>query len=142
MAAHWVLKTEPEVFSWADLVRDGQTRWDGIRNFQARNNLKKMKVGDHCFFYHSGEERQIVGLAKVVKEAYPDPTAKAATHRLSAGGWVCVDIAPVSPSKKPLPLALLKESVGLGDLALVKQGRLSVSPVTAAEAKIILHLSK
>jgi predicted RNA-binding protein with PUA-like domain len=111
----WLVKQEPGSFSWATLVKDGRTDWTGVRNFQARNHLRAMKKGDAVLFYHSGEEKQIVGLARVEKEAYPDPTA-------DEGDWSAVDIVPV----KPLPL--------------VRQSRLSVSPVTEAQFERILSL--
>src|SRR5580658_2765382 len=98
---HWIVKTEPEAFSWADLVKDGRAAWTGVRNFQARNNLRSMKKGDLVFFYHSVSEKQIVGLARVAREAYPDPTAQ-------EGDWVCVDLAPVKTLARTVSLDVIK----------------------------------
>lgn len=131
---YWILKTEPDAYSWDNLVKDGSTSWTGIRNFQARNNLKKMALGDQCFIYHSGEERQIIGLAEVTKAAYPDPSDKDME-------WFAVDIKAVKELNKPLTLAELQNKPGLHDLVLIRQARLSVSPVTEAEATIILKMS-
>ena len=133
--AHWLVKTEPSTYSWEDLVRDGSTRWDGVRNALARNHLAAMKKGDLVLVYHSGDEKAVVGLAKVKAAAYPDPTA-------DDPRWVAVDLAPVKPFAEPVALAAIKQDRKLGGLALVKQGRLSVSPVGDAELARILDLGK
>src|SRR3989338_279764 len=99
MKRYWVLKTEPDAYSWEQLEKDGQTSWTGIRNFQARNNLKEMTAGDGCFVYHSGDEKAILGLAEVVKSAYPDPTS-------TDGDWICVDLKAVKPLKSPVSLSV------------------------------------
>lgn len=130
---YWLVKQEPEAYSWEDLVRDGSTDWTGIRNFQARNHLRTMKAGDLVFFYHSVSEKQVVGLARVRKEFYPDPTAK-------EGDWSCVDLEPVTGAEKPLSLASIKEDEILREMALVRQSRLSVMPVTAVQARRVAKL--
>jgi predicted RNA-binding protein with PUA-like domain len=122
--SHWLVKSEPGTYGWADLVKDGKTRWDGIRNAQARNNLQAMRVGDRVLFYHSGEGKEIVGVAKVVKAAYPDPTSDDAR-------WVVVDLEPVAPLRAPVSLADVKGEAALAQLPLVRQGRLSVMPIDA-----------
>jgi predicted RNA-binding protein with PUA-like domain len=132
---HWLVKSEPETYSWAQLVKDGKTAWTGVRNFQARNNLRTMTRGDLVLFYHSGEGKEVVGLAKVVKAAYADPTAK-------EGDWVCADLAPVKPLANPVTLATIKADKILREMALVKNSRLSVSLVTAAQFDRILHLTE
>lgn len=132
--SHWLVKSEPSTYSWDDLVKDGGTRWDGVRNYQARNNLQAMKKGDLVLYYHSGEGPAVVGIAKVVKESYPDPTT-------DDDRWVAVDIEPVKPLKNPVPLASIKKEKGLQNIALLKQGRLSVVPVTKEEYDIILKMS-
>ena len=131
---HWMLKQEPTAYSWEQFAKDGQTAWTGVRNFQARNNLLAMRMGDAVLFYHSVVGKEIVGLAKVIREAYPDPTAEAAD-------WVCVDLAPVRPLKKPVTLAQMKASPALRNLALLRQSRLSVLPLTAAEFATIEALA-
>lgn len=130
----WLVKSEPSAYSWDDLVRDGRTHWDGVRNYQARNNLKSMKKGDLLLYYHSNEGLAIVGIAKVVKEAYQDPTT-------DDDRWVAVDIQPVKPLKNPVTLADIKKKKGLESIALVKQGRLSVVPITKDEYDAILKMS-
>lgn len=131
---YWLAKSEPETYSWAQLVRDGRTSWTGIRNFQARNNLRAMKSGDLVLFYHSGETREVVGLAKVAKAAYADPTAK-------EGDWSCVDLSAVKPLAKPVNLTMIKADTLLKDMVLVKNSRLSLQPVTKAEFERVLELS-
>lgn len=131
---HWLAKSEPEAYSWAQLLKDGQTAWTGVRNFQARNNLRAMKKGDHVFFYHSVSEKQVVGIARVAKEFYPDPTA-------TEGDWSCVDLAPVESLKKPVTLEAIKADASLKDMPLVKQSRLSVTPLTPAQAARLLKLA-
>lgn len=130
---YWLVKSEPEAYSWAQFVKDGQAAWTGVRNFQARNNLRAMKRGDAVFFYHSVSDKQVVGLARVAKEFYPDATA-------TEGDWSCVDLEPVKPLKHPVALEILKTDAVLKDLPLVKQSRLSVTPLTKAQAERILKL--
>jgi len=132
---YWLVKQEPGDYSWSDLEKDGHTAWTGVRNFQARSNLRAMKKGDLAFFYHSGEEKQVVGIAKVVKEAYPDPTA-------AGEDWSAVDIAPVKSLKKAVTLTDVKAQKQLQDMKLVRQSRLSVSPVTSSQFEQILRLGE
>ena len=127
---HWLVKSEPSAYSWEKLVADKRTNWNGVRNFQASNNLKAMKKGDRVFFYHSNEGLAIVGIAEVAREFYPDPADK-------TGRFGMVDLSPVMPLKKPVSLAEIKAEPRLADFALVRQGRLSVVPVSAAEWKLI-----
>jgi predicted RNA-binding protein with PUA-like domain len=126
--AYWLVKTEPDTWSWSDQVKKGAKGepWTGVRNFQARRHLQDMKRGDLALFYHTGEEKQVVGVAEVIKEAYPDATAK-------EDGWVCVDLKAIEPLKTPVTLATIKADKKLADMVLVKNARLSVQPVTAAE---------
>ncbi len=133
--SYWLVKSEPSKYGWEQLVKDKQTSWDGVRNFTARNNLKAMKKGDEVFFYHSNEGLEIVGIAKVVKEAYQDPTTDDAN-------WVVVDLKPVKKLKKPVSLVTIKAEKRLADMALVRLGRLSVSPVTDEEWNVILELAE
>ena len=130
---YWLVKSEPDTFSWDDLVRDKKTVWDGVRNFQARNNLKGMKKGDLVFFYHSGESKAIVGISKILKEGYPEP---------KDNNWTAVDIAPDKKLKNPVTLAQIKADKRLGNMVLVKSSRLSVQPVRAEEFDIIMALSE
>lgn len=132
--AYWLVKSEPSTYSWDQLVKDKSTFWDGVRNYAARNNLKAMNKGDEVFFYHSNEGTEIVGIATVIKEHYPDPTADDDT-------WVAVDIKANKKLKKPVSLAQIKADKRLADMALVRLGRLSVQPVTEKEWQIILELS-
>lgn len=131
--AYWLMKSEPSAYSWDQLVKDGRTSWSGVRNYQAAINLKAMKPGDRAFFYHSNEGRAIVGIMEIVKPAYPDPTDK-------GGYFVMVDVKPVMPVKHPVTLAAVKAEPKLKDMKLVKQGRLSVSPVSAEEWKLICEM--
>lgn len=131
--AYWLMKSEPDKYSWDDLNRDGSTYWDGVRNYTARNNLTAMKKGDLAFYYHSNEGKEIVGVAKVTKESYPDPT-------VDDERWVVVDIEPVKALKQPVTLAAVKSDKKLENMALVKQSRLSVQPVTAEEFQRVLVL--
>lgn len=131
---YWLVKSEPFKYSWDQLVADGQTFWDGVRNYQARNNLKAMKKGDKVFFYHSNEGLEIVGLAKVVKEHYQDPTT-------DNPAWVVVDLKPLKKLKKPVPLADMKKDKRLEGLSLIRQGRLSVCPVTEKEYETIMDMA-
>lgn len=132
--AHWLIKSEPSKYSWDKFVEEKQTYWDGVRNYTARNNLKAMKKGDEVFFYHSNEGLEIVGIAKVVKEAYQDPTTE-------DPNWVVVDVKPVKKLKNPVRLATIKADVRLEKIALVRLGRLSVCSITDEEWSIILELS-
>jgi predicted RNA-binding protein with PUA-like domain len=131
---HWLMKSEPFKYSWDDLVAEGEGTWDGVRNYLARNNLMAMQVGDEAFFYHSREGLEIVGIAKVVKEFYQDPTT-------DEEAWVVVDLAPVRKLKKPVTLAQIKATKSLANMAILKLGRLSVTPVTAEEWEEILSLA-
>ena len=128
--AHWLFKSEPEVWSWDDQASKGTEHWDGIRNHTAKQNMMAMKRGDRAFFYHSGDAREIVGIVEVVREHYPDPGDP-------TGTFVMVDIKAVKPVKKPVTLSEIKADPRLKDMKLVRQGRLSVSPVTDGEWKII-----
>ncbi|HXJ34443.1 MAG TPA: EVE domain-containing protein [Candidatus Eisenbacteria bacterium] len=130
---HWLVKQEPTKYSWDHLVRDGRTMWDGVRNFQARNNLAAMEVGDPVLFYHSVEGKAVVGVAEVVRTAYPDPTTK-------EKGWVVVDLVPVKPLAKPVTLEAIKATPALRDIKLVRQSRLSVVPLTKAEFDMIVKM--
>jgi len=123
---HWLLKSEPDVYSWSDLVRDGETVWDGVRNAQAALNLKAMEVGDLAFFYHSNEGREAVGIARISGPAFPDPGDP-------SGRWVAVRVMPVEPLPRPVTLAEMKESPALAGFQLIRQSRLSVVPVTPGE---------
>ncbi len=131
---YWLLKSESDAWSWDNQVKEGPSMWDGVRNYQARNNLKEMKKNDLCFFYHSVSERNIVGIVKVVKEYYPDPTDK-------TGRFVVVDVKPTKKLKKPVSLDQIKENSKLQNIALVKQSRLSVMPLKKNEWDIILKMS-
>lgn len=130
---HWLVKSEPFKYSWAKFNKDNRTFWDGVRNYQARNNLKAMKEGDLVLFYHSNEGKNVVGIAKVVKEFYQDPTTDDAN-------WVVVDLAPVEALKNPVSLEQIKAEESLKDISLVKQGRLSVMPLKAEEFDKILEM--
>ena len=131
---YWLLKSEPDAWSWYNQVKEGASMWDGVRNYQARNNLKEMKKNDLCFFYHSVTERSIVGIVKVVKEYYPDPTDK-------TGRFVVVDVKATKKLKNPVSLDQIKENSKLKDIALVKQSRLSVMPLKKIEWEIIIKMS-
>ena len=132
---HWLIKQEPGSYSWDDFVADKKTAWTGVRNFQARNNLKAMKKGDRAFYYHSGEGKEIVGLAEIVKEAYADPTA-------TEGDWVCVDVAALKPLKRAVTLVEIKKEKSLGQMALIRNSRLSVQPVSGAEFEKIISMAE
>jgi predicted RNA-binding protein with PUA-like domain len=134
--AHWLLKTEPEEFSWDAQVKSGAKgeAWTGVRNFTARRHLQEMKNGDTFFFYHTGDEKQVVGIGEVIKEAYPDPTAKAGEP------WVAVTTKALDPFPKPVTLAAVKAEAKLKDMALVKYARLSVQPVTAEQWKLVCKM--
>jgi predicted RNA-binding protein with PUA-like domain len=132
---YWLVKSEPFKYSWEQFCKDKKTFWDGVRNYQARNNLRAMAKGDEVLFYHSNEGLAIVGIAIVAKTAYQDPTTDDAN-------WVAVDLKPLKALKNSVSLATMKQTPGLENLALIKQGRLSVCPVTTLEYKIILDLAK
>ena len=132
--AHWLIKSEPTVYAWDQFVKEKGTSWTGVRNAQAAINLKAMKSGDLCFFYHSNDGKEIVGVAKVVKTAYPDPTDK-------AGKAVTVDVAPVEPVKSPVTLAAIKADPKFKEFGLVRQSRLSVVPVSDEHWKLIVKMS-
>ena len=132
-ASHfWLLKSEPHTWSWGDQMREGKTSWDGVRNYQAQNYLKAMQVGDECFFYHSGSERHIVGIVRVSRAFYPDPTDP---H------WATVDVETVSSLPSPITLRTIKSYPGLSHLALVRQSRLSVMPIDKESWEFICKLS-
>ena len=130
----WLVKSEPSVYAWEKLVADGRTHWDGVRNFEARNNLRAMKKGDLLLFYHSNEGKEIVGIARVAKEAYPDPTTDE--------DWSVVDVEPVKKLVAPVSLAALKAHPVLKDMAVVRRSRISVTPVTAEELRLVLELAR
>lgn len=134
--AYWLLKTEPEEFSWDDQVKRGAKgeAWSGVRNFSARGNLKEMKKGDRFFFYHTGGEKQVVGIGEVIREGFPDPTAKAGEP------WVAVQTAALEPVPRPVTLAAIKAEPKLKDMALVKYSRLSVQPVKDSEWKLVCKM--
>jgi len=130
---HWLVKSEPFKYSWEKFNEDGRTFWDGVRNYQARNNLKAMQEGDLVLFYHSNEGKNVVGIAKVVREFYQDPTTDDAN-------WVVVDLSPVESLKNPVSLEQIKAEPSLVDISLVRQGRLSVMPLKAEEFDKILEM--
>ncbi len=132
---HWLIKSEPSKYAWAQLVRDGRTSWEGVRNFEARNSLRAMKAGDLALYYHSNEGKDIVGIARVVRESYPDPTAP-------EEDWSVVDIEPVMPVKQSVSLDDIKGDPELADIALLKRSRLSVVPLSKAHFDHILKLGK
>lgn len=130
---HWLVKSEPFKYSWEKFNEDGRTFWDGVRNYQARNNLRDMREGDLVLFYHSNEGKNVVGVAKVVKESYQDPTT-------DDKNWVVVDLSPVESLKNPVSLEQIKAEESLKDISLVRQGRLSVMPLKAEEFDKILEM--
>lgn len=132
-AQFWMVKQEPEAYSWNDFVRDGSTAWTGVRNFQARNNLRTMKCGDRVLFYHSVTGKAVVGIAEVTREAFPDPTA-------TEGNWDCVELKPVKPFTRPVTLEEIKAHPQLQGIPLVKQSRLSVMPLQPEDFKEIIRL--
>ena len=134
MTAHWLVKSEPYKYPFEQLAKDKRTTWDGVRNFEARNNLRAMKKGDLVLFYHSNEGKEIVGVAKVVREAYADPTAE-------GEDWSVVDIAPLKALKTPVTLATIKSDEELAEMQLLRRSRLSVVPVTPAQFARVLSLS-
>lgn len=131
---HWLIKSEPGTYSFDRLVAEGRATWDGVRNFTARNNLRAMKVDDLCLFYHSSEGKAVVGIARVAREAYPDPTAK-------EGDWSAVDIEPVRPLPRPVTLDEMRHHRTLGKMMIFRQGRLSVVPVTKEEYEAVVNLA-
>lgn len=130
---YWLVKSEPEKYSWADLIKDGRTSWTGVRNFQARNNLQQMKVGDLVLFYHSVSERAVVGIAKVDREAYPDPTSDDTQ-------WLTVDLVAARDFRDPVSLDQIKKDSRLQNIPLLRQSRLSVMPLQAEEFEVLLSL--
>ena len=130
---HWLVKQEPDAYSWDQFVHDKGTSWTGVRNFQARNNLRAMKKGDEVFYYHSVTGKSVVGTARVVREAYADPTAE-------DGDWSCVDLIPRQAFPTPVTLEEIKANPALRDIALLRQSRLSVMPLTSAEAEVLCRL--
>lgn len=133
--AHWLVKSEPSAYSWEDLVREGSTCWDGVRNAQARNNLAAMRRGDLALFYHSVRDKEVVGVARITREAYPDPTA-------DDPRWIAVDLEPLAPLERPVPLAELKSDPALRGSPLVRQSRLSVMPFDRASFERVLRLGR
>jgi predicted RNA-binding protein with PUA-like domain len=133
MKNFWLVKQEPSDYSWSDFVADGSTSWTGVRNFAARNNLRRMSKGDEVLFYHSGEDKAVVGIAKVARTAYPDATAK-------EGDWSAVDLAPLEPLPKPVTLHEIKAKPALKNIALVRQSRLSVMPLSESAFRSILKM--
>ncbi|MDX2080231.1 MAG: EVE domain-containing protein [Terrimicrobiaceae bacterium] len=131
---HWLVKQEPEAYSWEDFCRDGRTAWTGVRNFQARNHLRAMKKTDRVLFYHSVTGKEVVGVAEVIREAYPDPTA-------TEGDWSSVDLRPVETLRSPVKLETIKSDPALAQIGLLRQSRLSVMPLTKAEFGRILKLA-
>ena len=131
----WIIKQEPSQYNWKQFEKDRETYWDGVRNYQARNNLKNMKKGDNLLFYHSVVGKEIVGIAEVTREAYPDPTT-------DDERWVVVDLKPIKPFKIPVTLEEIKAHKELSEIALIKQARLSVMPITKKEFQILLKLGK
>ena len=132
---HWLVKQEPEKYPWTQFVKDKGTYWDGVRNYQARNNLRAMKKGDLVMYYHSVSEKAVVGVAKITREAYPDPTAK-------EGDWSVVDLKPLKAMAEPVTLERIKVDAKLAEIALIKQSRLSVMPLRASEFRRVLQLGK
>lgn len=130
---YWLVKSEPDTYSFEQLVNDGKTRWDGVRNYQARNNLRAMKEGDICLYYHSNIGLEVVGIARVAREHYPDPTAE-------KGDWSAVDLAPVKAFERPVTLVEIKNQPELQQLLLVRNARLSVMPVSFDEFSVILRM--
>ena len=133
--AFWLMKSEPSTYSWEDLVREGRTHWDGVRNYQAANKMKSMKNGDKAFFYHSVTDKEIVGIMQVVREYYPDHTDKTVRFGM-------VDVKPLLPTGRPVTLAQIKAESKLSDLALVRQSRLSVLPIPATHWRILCKMAK
>ena len=133
MKQFWLVKQEPSSYSWSDFLADGQTSWTGVRNFAARNNLRKMRTGDEVLFYHSRDEKGVVGIAKVTRPAYPDPTA-------TEGDWSTVDVAPAKPLGRLVTLREIKSNSRLKGIPLIRQSRLSVMPLAEADFREILNM--
>lgn len=131
---YWLIKSEPFKYPWSQLVADGRTHWDGVRNFEARNNLRAMSAGDLCLFYHSNEGKEIVGVARVVRGAYQDPS--------TTDDWSCVDVAPLAPLAKPVTLDAVRGRRSLAAMQMLTRNRLSVTPVTAAEFRTVLAMGE
>ena len=134
MKSFWLVKQEPSSYSWSDFVGDGKTSWTGVRNFTARNNLRKMQSGDQVLFYHTGEEKAVIGIAKVMRAAYADPTAK-------EGDWSTVDLAAVKPLARPVTLGEIKSNPRLKTILLVRQSRLSVMPLAESDFREIVNMA-
>jgi predicted RNA-binding protein with PUA-like domain len=132
-SSYWMVKQEPETYSWDDFVRDSRTDWTGVRNYQARNNLREMKAGDRVLFYHSGKDKAVVGIAEVAKAAYQDPTSQDPQ-------WVAVDLKPVKPFAAPVPLAAIRYDKRLSGLPLIRQSQLSVMPLTKDEFDVLVGM--
>src|SRR5438876_12447089 len=135
MKHFWLVKQEPSSYSWSDFVAEGQTSWTGVRNYTARNNLRKMRKGDEVLFYHSGEEKAVVGMAEVTRPAYPDPTA-------TEGDWSAVNLAPIKSLRRPVTLRQIKSDPRLRKIQLVRQPRLSVMPLVSGEFRAIVHMGQ
>lgn len=135
MKNFWLVKQEPSAYSWSDFISEGETAWTGVRNYTARNNLRKMHKDDEVLFYHSGEEKAVVGVARVTRPAYPDPTAK-------EGDWSAVDLAPIKSLRRPVLLREIKATSRLKHIALVRQSRLSVMPLAGPEFRAIVETAK
>ena len=133
MKSFWLVKSEPSTYSWQDFVAEGETSWTGVRNYTARNNLRKMRKGDEVFFYHSGEDKAVVGIARVTQTAYADKTAK-------EGDWSTVDLSPLKPLRQPVTLGEIKKNSRLKKMQLVRLSRLSVMPMTGAEFREIVRM--
>ncbi len=135
MKNFWLVKQEPSSYSWSDFVAEGRTSWTGVRNYTARNNLRKMRKGDEVLFYHSGEEKAVVGMAKVTRPAYPDPTA-------AEGDWSAVNLAPIKSLRRPVTLRQIKSDPRLKRIQLVRQSRLSVMPMAATDFRAIVLMGR
>ena len=133
MKNYWLVKQEPDSYSWSDFVGEGKTAWTGVRNYTARNNLRKMQKGDEVLFYHSGEDKAVVGVARVTRPGYLDPTAK-------EGDWSAVDLAPIKPLRRPVTLRQIKSDPRLKQTPLIRQSRLSVMPLTESEFREIVTM--
>jgi predicted RNA-binding protein with PUA-like domain len=134
MKNFWLVKQEPGSYSWSDFIAEGQTAWTGVRNYAARNNLRKMRKGDEVLFYHSGDDKAVVGIARVTRQAYPDPTAK-------EGDWSAVDLAPVKSLRRSVSLREIKDNRRLKDILLIRQSRLSAMPLAKPEFREIVKMS-
>ena len=132
---YWMVKQEPTAYSWDQFAADGKAAWTGVRNYQARNNLREMRKGDEVLYYHSVVGKEVVGIAKVIKESYPDPTA-------NEEAWICVDLAPAKKLPRPVPLEAIKANPDLAKIALLRNSRLSVMPITEDEFRLIVEMAK